>query len=286
MKSLFIISLIIFLNFNNLRAQNIIPNLIGTGHYNDVSVIDSGSFRLLYAMNANDIGDVRTFDDLQRLEIGSKMSKYYSFALYNSDSLKIDFSKKNPNAQGIPNWLGERVKKTFRWDLIMQSFFYKDFSKNILSAQIRMPLSLDDYKYSEDIPVQEWELQEDTLTVCDYLCQKATCHFRGRDFVAWFTPEIPIPNGPWKFGGLPGLILKVTDSEKKYDFECVKIENHTEKFPIIMFDDSRFQKTDRAKVMKLVKDIHEDYYKVANWKRMDGLPTVFTPIPYHPLEKE
>ncbi len=287
MKAVFNITLFIFLFFNNSHSQTyIVPEFMGYRNYENVTSLDSGVFRMLYAMNAVDVNNVRTYDDLQRLEIGAKMSKYYSFSLYNSDSLKINYLKDNPTAPGIPTWMGERVKKSFRWDLIMQSFFYKDFSKKVLTVFNRMPLGVDACKYSEDIPAQEWELQKDTLTVCGYLCQKATCHFRGRDFVAWFTPEIPIPNGPWKFGGLPGLILKVTDSEKMFDFECVKIENHTDKYSIILFDDSRFQKTDRAKVMKLVKDIHEDYYKVANMKRVDGLPYVFTPIPYHPLEKE
>ena len=62
------------------------------------------------------------------------------------------------------------------------------------------------------------------MTFCGYLCQKATCHFSGREFTAWFTQKIPVRNGPWKFGGLPGAILKVSDKDNLYDFECVKIE--------------------------------------------------------------
>lgn len=58
------------------------------------------------------------------------------------------------------------------------------------------------------------------------------CYFRGRSYVAWFTMDIPIENGPWKFAGLPGLILKVYDDKKLYDFECVKIEKNKISFPI------------------------------------------------------
>ena len=58
-----------------------------------------------------------------------------------------------------------------------------------------------------------------------YPCQKATATFRGRDYEAWFTPEIPVNDGPWKFFGLPGLILKVTDAENIFSFVCVGLGN-------------------------------------------------------------
>lgn len=58
-----------------------------------------------------------------------------------------------------------------------------------------------------------------------YTCVKATAKFRGRTYEAWFASDIPIFNGPWKFGGLPGLILSLTDSKNEYHFECIGIEN-------------------------------------------------------------
>lgn len=53
---------------------------------------------------------------------------------------------------------------------------------------------------------------------------KATCTFRGREYTAWFCVDIPISNGPWKFGGLPGLILKVYDKDHLFVFESIEIE--------------------------------------------------------------
>ena len=253
----------------------------------DINAVDSGNFRVLYAMNALDINDIKTYDDIQRLEIGSKMSKYYSYYVFNNDSLKRDFVKKNKNAGSIPRQPGVFGKKDYVWSLITWTDYFKDFGKNTLTEYALMPHSaIPSYQCSEEIPVQTWELQDDTLTVCGYLCQKATCRFRGNDFIAWFAPELPISNGPWKFGGLPGLILKVQDKDRHYIFESIKIENHTKKFLILMFDDKRYQKTERTKLRQLEKEIHADYFRIGGWTRMDGTPLKFEPIPYHPLELE
>jgi GLPGLI family protein len=197
-----------------------------------VTVVDSGNVRVWYALNAVDIGNEDTYDDLQRLEIGTHLSKYFSHFVYNNDSLNTDYFKKHPP---VGPAFGPSKFSTLGKDPNCSEYYYteyfKDFSTNTLTEYARMPQGgIPHYKSSESIPVQNWTMEEDTMTVADYLCQKASCLFRGRNFAAWFTPEIPISNGPWKFGGLPGLILKVYDNERLYVFECIKIE-HQKKIP-------------------------------------------------------
>lgn len=68
-----------------------------------------------------------------------------------------------------------------------------------------------------------WELHPDIEVIGEFECKKATTHFRGNEYVAWYTPEIPVPFGPWKFRGLPGLIIKVYDINKKFSFLATKI---------------------------------------------------------------
>lgn len=67
--------------------------------------------------------------------------------------------------------------------------------------------------YTDSLHNFNWQLLKDTQTIQGYLCYKATCFWRGRYYIAWYTPSIPINNGPWKFGGLPGLITEVYDLE-------------------------------------------------------------------------
>lgn len=80
------------------------------------------------------------------------------------------------------------------------------------------------FRSEEDLNMLDWELTEDTTTIHGLHSQKAICTYGGRKWIAWFSPEIPFSDGPYKFNGLPGLILKASDSEDHYIFEMVSIE--------------------------------------------------------------
>ena len=90
----------------------------------------------------------------------------------------------------------------------------------------------DHYLYTEDLDVFTWEISGETDSILGYNAQKATTYFAGRDWIAWFTPEIPYNDGPYKFNGLPGLILKISDTRNHYLFEMISIEIPVEKTPI------------------------------------------------------
>ena len=105
-------------------------------------------------------------------------------------------------------------------------------SINLISKTIYSTGNVDDkiYKVNETFPKMNWELsekKEDTKKINNYLCNKATLKFRGRYYVAWYTTKIPISFGPWKFTGLPGLILEIYDTTKTYRWTATKI-----KFPV------------------------------------------------------
>jgi len=64
-----------------------------------------------------------------------------------------------------------------------------------------------------------WKIQQEKSRLFNYNVQRAETDFGGRKWIAWFTNEIPISDGPYKFFGLPGLILKIADSEENFIFE-------------------------------------------------------------------
>ena len=78
------------------------------------------------------------------------------------------------------------------------------------------------YTYQEN-PELKWNITNEKEKIEIYNTQKATTDFGGRIWTAWFTSEIPIQDGPYKFSGLPGLIIKLDDSQN--DYSCILVAN-------------------------------------------------------------
>ena len=57
---------------------------------------------------------------------------------------------------------------------------------------------------------------------------KATCSYHGREWVVWYSPEIPFSDGPWVFCGLPGLILEAQDKAHLFSFRLVGLMSNQE----------------------------------------------------------
>ncbi len=70
----------------------------------------------------------------------------------------------------------------------------------------------------------EWVITDEMDTIFNYPNIKASVTYAGRDYTAWFTLDIPISDGPWKFHGLPGLILKVEDDEKMIQYTAIGLQ--------------------------------------------------------------
>ncbi len=79
------------------------------------------------------------------------------------------------------------------------------------------------YQYDDKKSDFIWEITDNTDTIKGYPVVQATCLYHGRKWNAWFTTELPWSDGPWKFTGLPGLIIKITDSSGLYLFELQSI---------------------------------------------------------------
>lgn len=101
-------------------------------------------------------------------------------------------------------------------------FIYKDFvDKKIIYNQ---PIINKIYFLGEDLPLQSWKLENDTKDIKSFKCKKATSIYRGRTYTAWYTDDLSIIGGPWKFDGLPGLILSISSDDGVLSIEALKIE--------------------------------------------------------------
>ena len=105
------------------------------------------------------------------------------------------------------------------------------------------------YRTEETLPKLEWQISDETRNIIGYECQKASTNFHGREWIVWFTPDVPIMNGPWKLGGLPGIILEATDKSGTFSFIADGIQKSD--FPILpVYRSEDYDKIDRIEFLK------------------------------------
>lgn len=91
---------------------------------------------------------------------------------------------------------------------------YKDYlNKKLIFETGVNPFFERNTFFVDSLDVFRWELKNESKLIDSFLCYKAETIFRGRNYIAWYTPSIPLADGPWKFNGLPGLIMEIQDSE-------------------------------------------------------------------------
>lgn len=76
----------------------------------------------------------------------------------------------------------------------------------------------------KDDRIIKWKLSEDKDKIGQLDVNKASTYFAGRKWYAWYAPDIPINDGPYKFQGLPGLIVKIEDNSKTHKYELIEIK--------------------------------------------------------------
>jgi GLPGLI family protein len=89
---------------------------------------------------------------------------------------------------------------------------------------VRKEVIMNSYIINDVLPVINWHISGDKASFGELHCQKATCHFKGRDYTAWFCPDLPVRAGPWKLNGLPGVIVEAYDAKKEVVFKFDRVE--------------------------------------------------------------
>lgn len=208
-----------------------------------IEKIDKSILEVIYEYNVKDINldETRTYFDI--LQMGNTFSKYFAYPVFQIDSViyKKDITK-------ITVQEAREIFHRYDHSSASPNTIIKDKKTEELNYYDR--IFTDSYVYPDNINLK-WTLADSTKTVCGYSCKKATAEFRGRQWIAWYTSDIPQSDGPWKFSGLPGLILQIEDSNKEHFFTAISIRNSKKD---IYRTKKRYFSTNRERFNKQIKE--------------------------------
>lgn len=248
--------------------------------------LDSSTLVCQYEYNQYDpIVDMKRLETIL-LEIGHSIAKCYSYETFEFDSLNsspagkkvleersADCFRRQARASSKEEGIKILLELPSRKSGFMIYSHYPEKGKMLVQDEG----SSDFYKYTETLPLQEWSIEEDTMYIVGYLCQKATCQWRGRQYTAWFAPDISLGYGPYKFGGLPGLIMKVEDSKQRYSFQIKGIRQEQRGIYLAQpRNGTAYQDAERkeqiarkAKQIKnLIRAVNRDMQRIGNSSRI------------------
>lgn len=251
--------------------------------------VDTARYKVTYSLKYKFHPDQRdAYNDTRIVQIGKHRVKDYSDIINYFDSLATEQVRRGAesysNVSGNP-WPLEIIrpirgeKADLKYRLSTSAFFV----------------------YPDSVPSLEWSFNdEETDSIIGYDCRKATVEFAGRSYIAWFTPEIPLPFGPYKFGGLPGLILKLEDAERQYIWVAVGFERDNAPIMEYTYRDGNDKRCSAADVKKtlvryfkspvgfMISEMGGDSSRVhivgKDGKEINNVDASQMSIPYKPLE--
>ena len=186
------------------------------------------------------------------LQANSSTSKFWDWNSFKKDS--IICTSANLPADSLKK-LNERYYTKVKY--LFAPVILKNYPKEKIT--VTDDIIPEDYIYEENKVDRKWVLQDGTLKVCGYECNKAVASFGGREWTVWYAPEITISDGPWKLYGLPGLILKASDATGTHTFEAISIRKSDR--PIYLDKNITQLKISRDQFIKNKNKFEEDPMK-------------------------
>lgn len=178
--------------------------------------IDMSRFVAVYQYSCKTTDkDGKAIEDIKNLalQVGTKASRCYSYLDY-----VRDFGEEEENQT-----VSEDMLKYATEQYVIMPDVWVDFADGKITT--REDIYPNIYEVNTDRPKIDWTLTDDTCTICGYSCMSAEGVFHGKQWKVYYTEEIPSTAGPWKLGGLPGLIVKATDNEQLHEILLTDLKN-------------------------------------------------------------
>jgi GLPGLI family protein len=249
-------------------------------------VLDSAYLKCVYKLTyvPDSLKPEKKRTDVLHLLIGKKVSTFFSYDNFRADSaLRTDIQNgvsaandylKNPK-------LGAKYMKP---GLYSEYRLFINYPKNKITTTDLLVSTA--YLYEEKPEKISWKIEKDTATINGLMCRKATGDFQGRTYNAWFALQVPMSAGPYKFSGLPGLIVKIADTREHYSYELTAMEKLGVKVPIAL-DAEKYIRTSRKDFRSGVKKAFENPYQAlaGNGTTIKGnTKWLQKSMPYNPIE--
>lgn len=219
------------------------------------------TYEYRFIPDSTNVSDVKT--ETMNLDIADSESKFYSYTAYHSDSIaKVDMEKQLAST-GMINIKSDARKGSVRYSISKKYPKYEVFLHNRILR--------DQYKVADDRKI-DWKISSEKQKIGEWNTQKADAEFGGRKWAAWFTSDIPIQDGPYKFHGLPGLIVKLEDLSKSHVFNLQAVKNLTE-IPKDVFGEKEVL-INQKQYDKLVKEYENDPTKGLKQMQMGGVTMI------------
>ena len=169
-----------------------------------ITARDKVLYRIYYAAFYKETEEDDTLSkDVQCLDIGEYSSHYYS-KLSSEYFVNLTYAKRTSKKHGVTYQIIKNEPKEG-----MLKYSEGSFLKFI---------------YTDSIPKLKWQMLDGDSIINNYACKKAMAELNGRTWTVWYTLDIPYSNGPWKLGGLPGLIMDARDKKGDFGFSFCGME--------------------------------------------------------------
>ena len=175
------------------------------------------------------------------LDIDKDFVKFYDYKFLEIDSINTKFGEQSSRMNSMIDQVLLRKRNTNE---------NKTFHNG----------AMNDYFAIVSKDKMNWRILKETREVESYKLQKAITQFGGREWIAWFSTELPFQEGPYKFRGLPGLIFELTDSENEFSYKLIKSQNLKQTYETINFLETHYGQKPLLINLKQYHKIMLDYY--------------------------
>ncbi|QZT36423.1 GLPGLI family protein [Halosquirtibacter xylanolyticus] len=263
-------------DFGNLTFKIVEKHIVDTAKVNIFYTLD---FRL-DPKKPEKMKHAQTF-----LQIGKHSRCFKDYNDFLSDSINDDCATNSINSSSGIIQLMNVGRKIKYYEMVMHGYLDGKLLRRQKGVLVQR------YEFEDSIPLFDWIITERDSTILNYKCKMATCHYRGRDYEAWFAEGISMPYGPDVFGGLPGLIMDIHDTQDHYHFKLNGLYtlNHTQL--IYKKISNKVIPSSRKKARKVYKYSREFpaqaiEHAFPNPNRSLEAMAKLKPKPYNPMELE